>query len=196
MPTSQTRTTLITDFAPNGVGAITGAEVQDFVASTLFDQGPWSSSTTYAINDLVQYLGVLWRCILGNINFAPPNGTYWTPLSSPLTFANDLTGQSAAITSLVSYTPAATGTFEVGGYVNITAVVTDVLAMQVVYTDENGSGPYTINLLAGIATTGNNSAPATPFRCGGGTSITVKVTLSIGGGTVTFDAGAFIRQVS
>lgn len=42
----------------------------------------WSSLYTYAVNDVVQYLGVVYKCILAHTNQTPPNATYWGSLTA------------------------------------------------------------------------------------------------------------------
>jgi hypothetical protein len=37
----------------------------------------WSSSNTYAVDDVVQYSGELYYCIAASTNNTPPNATYW-----------------------------------------------------------------------------------------------------------------------
>lgn len=41
----------------------------------------WSSVTDYVIGSLVLQGGVMYYCILGNVNQAPPNATYWYQLT-------------------------------------------------------------------------------------------------------------------
>jgi hypothetical protein len=116
-----------------------------------------------------------------------------------VSFAN-LTAQTGAVSSICAYTPATTGTFRVCGYVNITAISTDVLEMQVTYTDENAAS-QTLTLYppgATVGTLGSTGdfplAPAT-IRCNA-SPITVKTILSTSGGTVTYDTGAVIEQLN
>jgi hypothetical protein len=111
----------------------------------------------------------------------------------------DLTGKTAAVSSVVSYAPPSTGTFKIGAYVTITAIATDVLEVEVTYTDE-ASANRTIVLVPMGATAGTLSAvgaylfPDVKIRVYGGTTITVKTILSTGGGSITYDVGADISQ--
>ena len=41
-------------------------------------KGMWISSTTYAVNDMVQYKQRTYLCISAHSNQTPPNATYWT----------------------------------------------------------------------------------------------------------------------
>lgn len=112
----------------------------------------------------------------------------------------DVTGQTTAQT-ITTYTPPATGTFRVGGYVTITAVMTDVLQLQVSYTDET-STPRTVSFFpqgltsASLATTGVFTFPEILIRAAAGSAISVNVVFTTGIGTVTYDAGGFLEQLS
>lgn len=51
-----------------------------------FDVGPsgtlrgvWSPNLTYAINDVVNYNGIWYKCTVSNISFIPENTDYWAP---------------------------------------------------------------------------------------------------------------------
>jgi len=44
----------------------------------------WSNAVAYVPGDLVSRLGVNYYCILGHINFQPPNATYWYPLTGDI----------------------------------------------------------------------------------------------------------------
>jgi len=53
----------------------------------------WSSATAYVIWDYVVLNSIVYKCILGNTNQTPPNGTYWVVVSagqSKLFFYTDL----------------------------------------------------------------------------------------------------------
>lgn len=47
------------------------------VSGRINPTGPWSSSTTYQINDLASDNGSTYRAIASNTNQQPPNATYW-----------------------------------------------------------------------------------------------------------------------
>lgn len=109
-------------------------------------------------------------------------------------YAN-LTAQSAAGTIKSITSSGATATYNISGYVNVTAApVTDVIQYQITYTDE-GNNAQTISGPL-ISTQSNNQIPVTPIRVKASTTITVKTNLTTGGGTVAFDAGATIQQVN
>lgn len=114
--------------------------------------------------------------------------------------SNDVTAQTAANTSVATFTTAALGTYRIGGYINITAVTVDVIEMQVTYTDENSTS-QTANFFTQGATSallsaiGNSAFPTMDIRVKTGTAITVKTTLTTGTGSITYDAGATITAL-
>jgi hypothetical protein len=117
---------------------------------------------------------------------------------SPTTFAasasasSDFTAQTTAgtITSVTS--AAATSTYNVGAYLNVTAVTTDVIEVQIIFTDENNTA-QTITLPT-VSTTGYVSMTPQIIRVKASTTITVKTTLTTGVGSITFDTGAYITK--
>lgn len=109
--------------------------------------------------------------------------------------SGNLTAQTAAVGSVCAVTLSGLATLEVGGYLNVTAIAVDVIALQVLYTDEN-SALQTKNIISGVATTGNNPGSPICIRTKSGTSVTVRTALTTGGGTITYDVGAFIRQIA
>lgn len=106
--------------------------------------------------------------------------------------SNDITAQTAAgtITSITS--ASANSTYDVGGYINVTAVTTDVIQAQITYTDENNTA-QTISL-SSISAIGNNSIGVQTIRVKASTTITLKTNLTTGVGSITFDAGGYIKK--
>lgn len=112
--------------------------------------------------------------------------------------SGNLTAQTS-VGNIATFTPGATGTFDIGGYCSVTAVTTDVLNFQVTFSDENG----TSRTLTIVPTSGSANMGSTGFygmqkceiRAGTGSTITVKTTLQTSGGTITFDTGATIVQI-
>jgi hypothetical protein len=104
----------------------------------------------------------------------------------------DLTAQTTAdtITSVTSV--AATSTYNVGAYLNVTAVTTDVIEVQIIFTDENNTA-QTITLPT-VSTTGYVSMTPQIIRVKASTTITVKTTLTTAAGSITFDTGAYITK--
>lgn len=136
-----------------------------------------------------------------NVTWPDKGGTpaMISDLTPVVSFA-DLTAQTAANTSVATYTTTADGSYRIGGYVNITAVTVDVIEMQVTYTDENSTS-QTANFFTQGATSallsavGNSAFPTIDIRCKTGTAITVKTTLTTGTGSISYDAGATITKL-
>lgn len=114
----------------------------------------------------------------------------------------NLTGQTT-VGNVLTYTTTATGTFEISSYLNITAISSESVTLQVTYTDENSNANTTTipivsqtNAVFSSSATVVGNRPALPItiRALTGTVITV-LTITSGGGTVTFDAGATITQL-
>lgn len=120
---------------------------------------------------------------------------------------NRATGQTAAVASVVAYTPGADGTFEVSGNVNCTTATTYAFALQVTYTDESNTGrtvSLPVTTPAGTLAPGNTSTivntTAGPYlglpthiRVKGGTAITILTTGTFT--TVTYNVEGVIKQV-
>lgn len=121
------------------------------------------------------------------------NGTTMVAATvSQISSSNDLTAQSAAgtITSVTSV--ASNATYDISGYINVTAVTTDVIQAQITYTDENNTS-QTISL-SSISAIGNNSIGVQTIRVKASTTITLKTNLTTGIGSITFDAGGYIKR--
>jgi hypothetical protein len=166
----------------------------------------WAAATTYVpLNQSVKVNGVEYSDGYQiDVNRPAPvtvNGSVSYPRPSPVVAASDITAQTTAQT-LATYTPAAaSGTFRCGGYVRITAIATDVLQLQIGWTDETSTA-QTLSLVPAGAATANLAATGTyqfsPVDVRGkiGIAVTVKVILSTGGGSVAYDAGGSIMQLT
>lgn len=134
----------------------------------------------------------------GNNLFATPIGTERGVI--PLTIINnDLTAQSANIGIDSITTASSNETFEVGGYIDITAVTTDVITVNVTYTDEANTA-HTLTLASAGLLTSFNSISDNPlltmsFRAKASTKIALRATLTTGIGSITFAVGGWIRRV-
>jgi hypothetical protein len=115
-----------------------------------------------------------------------------TAFAASASASSDFTAQTTAgtITSVTS--AAATSTYNVGAYLNVTAVTTDVIEVQIIFTDENNTA-QTITLPT-VSTTGYVSMTPQIIRVKASTTITVKTTLTTGVGSITFDTGAYITK--
>lgn len=130
------------------------------------------------------------------------NGSYPTWVNAPIvSTSSDYVNQTGAITILTLTSSAATSTYDIGGYVTINAVTTDVAQFQFTYTNEKGTSItntfYPMGLTtASLSTTGTYSFPNTKIRVAPNTTITGSVILTTGIGTINLDAGATIQQIS
>jgi hypothetical protein len=79
-----------------------------------------------------------------------------------------------------------TNTYSVFGFLNVTALATDVIQPKVIFTDEKGV-VQTLSLGSSISSTGFNSIPYTTIRAKGGTVVDVTNTLTTGIGSITYD---------
>jgi hypothetical protein len=106
----------------------------------------------------------------------------------------------------VTYTVAASagaGSFRIGAYLTITAVSTDVIQLQVGYTDETGTArTVTLNSIQSGSPAGSFSGagayvfPTIDIRTSAGSVITVLTNLLNNSGSITYNVGATIQQVA
>lgn len=113
--------------------------------------------------------------------------------SVPLIQASaNLTAQTSTGNITTFTVGASTATFNISAYVNVTAVATDVIQAQVTYTDENNTA-QTVSFTTVSTVTNSTYSPIT-IRAKNATVITLKTNLTVGAGTITFDAGGAIIQ--
>lgn len=103
-----------------------------------------------------------------------------------------LTGQTAAVGSVSTYTPAVDGTYLVGGNVNITAISAGSLALQVTYTDE-ANVFTTFTFVTGLSATGHNNPAPIIINVKASTAITIKTTFS--GVSITYNVKGLIQAL-
>lgn len=134
----------------------------------------------------------------GGVKYSSSAGQF---VGTPAPVGTDITAQTAGVTVATFSVGASNGTFRVAGYVNVTAVATDHIQLQVTYTDENNTS-RTISFFpqgttnADLTSTGNSNYPEIGnIRVKASTTITVATVLTTGGGSITYDAGATISQV-
>lgn len=123
-------------------------------------------------------------------------------LGAPKVVASGLlTGQTAAVNVVTYTTGAADSTFEISGRITVTAVATDVIQLQAIYTDETGASRtavfYSMGATsAGLSATGaSNYAVMGSIRVKASTTITVSTVLTTGIGSITYNAAAKIIEV-
>src|ERR1700722_15613897 len=131
------------------------------------------------------------------------NSIFWGPAPSGLpsvVAGADLTGQTAAVASVVAYTTSADGTYRVAVYLTVTAVTLDVIQVKVTYTDETNTSRTQAFFPTGVTCANVSTVGAFAFapiniRGKSGTTITIATTLVTGSGTIAYDVGATIEQL-
>ena len=112
------------------------------------------------------------------------------------------TSESGSDTSVVSYVPAARGAFEIVGTVNVTALVTNSIAVSVTYYDESGTYrvvtiPVTSllgSVITSITSTGNYSFQ---LLCVWANALRINVQVTATGvGSQTYDVLAYIKRIA
>ncbi len=122
--------------------------------------------------------------------------------SSAIVASADSTGQTVAVTGLTSYAVPGSGSFnsfDVSGYLTVTAVSLDVIQLQVAWTDETSTSRtqsfFVQGATTGISATGANGYSPLRIRVKQGTTISVNTVLTTGTGSITYDAGATIIKI-
>lgn len=200
----------IANFVINPLGTILGSGAAISNTASLLIDGPSAGGVNnYALAIRSGAIGILTAPSTSAATYDvltrnSSSGVVEKVLSTSLSWlvaSADLTAQTAAVTSLATYTVgASTGTFRVGGYVNITAVTLDVIQFQCTFTDETNTAQTLVfypmgATAAGLSTTGFNALSDATIRCKNGTAITLKTVLTTGTGSITYDVGGQIQQL-
>lgn len=126
---------------------------------------------------------------------------YHDPINE--TEASDLTGQTAAVASLITVTVPDDGSahqYLVGGYITVTAVSLNAITLAVDYTDETSTARTATFFGEGLTTAAVSTVGAFPFppmtiRAKQNTTITIKTTVT-GIGSETYDVGGWVLQLN
>lgn len=119
--------------------------------------------------------------------------SFSTPVSSITRYlTNNLIVAQTSTKVLATYTTPAgvTNAYVIGGGLDITAVVTDSLALNVTWTDHRGSA-QSFNLTLVTASVNDNPIQPVSILAAPGTTITVSAVVA-GGVSITYDATAYI----
>jgi hypothetical protein len=174
--------------------------LKDVAGDTMFHAG---GSVPYVSINMLQYI-VGRLGVYDTLDFTLVRSKHkvqFPDKGGTVAFISDVTSQTVAQVDTAGLTVAATlrvyttlsvGTFQVGGYINITAVATDVIELRVKWTDEN-SHPQYAAIGADPATIGFSVSSPIYIRAKSGTLITVYDSLITGGGTITYDAGVILK---
>lgn len=141
-----------------------------------------------------------------NINYSSTSGTSFPkPIISyngiatagggvvAIVGSGNTAGATTGVASVATFTPGATGSFDITGYLNITAVTLDVVKITITYKDIHGT-TQTLTPLSGLASIGTNSFTTGEIRAASGTAILVATTLTTSTGSIAYDVGATIKQ--
>lgn len=119
------------------------------------------------------------------------------------TIVVDTGANATALTTSVtvlSITTPELSIYRVGGYLNVTAVTTDVIQEQVTWTDENSVSqtkaffPIGTTSIA-VSTTGYTAYSPFDIRAKSGTTITISTVLTTSIGSITYDVGGNIEKL-
>jgi hypothetical protein len=128
------------------------------------------------------------------------SATQWINNPSAITGTSaNLTGLTTAST-ITTYTPASDATLIVGGYITVTSVATDIAQYQVTYTDETSTSRTQTFFVQGatsanIASGGAFDFPPMTIRAKSGSTVTLQVILTVGTGSITYDAGGWVQKL-
>lgn len=95
--------------------------------------------------------------------------------------------------------PTVTGTYRIGAYLTVNSILTDILQIQINYTDENGVNQVIAMVtssatpIKNIAATGGYSFIPWQIRTDGSTDIIVTATLTNSLGSIDYNGGATIE---
>ena len=138
----------ITDTAGNSIAtpvpvAGSATQLQLAVARWL---GAWSSTTAYAVGDMVTESGITYVCIANNTNNVPPNTTYWEVLGGgggtlAHTYEQEITVTTP--TTALTYTPTTSGLYRISFYFRVVTAATDV-TVTVTTTDATGAQTWDV----------------------------------------------------
>lgn len=162
----------------------------DISASTKDNKLGASTATTMKVTAAPTYSSGGYN--LAVINIVTGNIETVTISSPTIQASANLIAQTAAGNITTFTVGAATATFNISAYINITAVATDVIQAQITYTDENNTA-QTVSFTTLSTVTNSTYSPVT-IRAKNGTIITLKTNLTTGIGSITFDAGGTIIQ--
>ena len=112
----------------------------------------------------------------------------------PVVANNDVLAQTGALTSVTSYTPVNTGTFQISTYLNVVSITGYTVNVLINFTDENNAS-QTLPICGTTIVEYVSTARFINCRAKGGTVINVYTTLT-SSGSISYDCGASIIQLS
>lgn len=162
-------------------------------------------------NEVTGFNAILSTALFGTADrtytFPDQSGTFAMltdiPTFPKISASADLTAQNAAVASVVAFTvanDATSHTFNVGGYLTVTAISINTITLQVTYTDETTTARTASFVgegltVAAVSATGGFAFPPMTIRAKFNTTITIK-TAVVGAGSETYDVGGYIMQIN
>lgn len=164
------------------------------------------NSTRVKVDDVAEEIHLSRTVYLDDSPNTDPTVVLTTHGSGDIAFANvaavvgsgNASGATAAVANVAAYAPPTLATFEVGGYISVTAISAGTLNLQVTFNDENNTA-RTLTFFPQGLTSGNLTAtgfyamPPMTIRATTGTNIVIKTTFA--GVSVTYDVGGIIKQL-
>lgn len=123
--------------------------------------------------------------------------------SIPFSVWADLTGQSAAVASIASLTApndSNAHTYQISGYISVTALTLATVTLQAVFTDQNNTA-QTLSFFgqglttAALSATGFVAFPPMTIRVKANTAITLKTVATITT-SIAYDVGGYIMRIT
>lgn len=142
-----------------------------------------------------------------SLGIVEPDGTSITVTTAGVLSGHGLTlstsanlSTNTAAKTILAFTPTSTGLYQVNAYITVTAIAVDHIQMQLVWTDLN-SVTQTVNwnpqgLSSPVLAAMGVYLLPTLIVQSGMNPITIQTNLTLGGGTINYDAGASILKVS
>lgn len=181
--------------------------IDDSIATTTLGNGPIILPST---NVSIGGPSYVFPSILGNTGDILTCGDgigdlAWSPINISI-LSKDLINKTATVSAIldtayvVPGSPSDKHSFMVGGYINITASVTNTVSFTVTYTDENSTVKTKTFFPQGVVSAALGAVDNYPFssiniRCKGTTTIQFSANVT-GAGSITFDTGANIIPIN
>jgi hypothetical protein len=158
------------------------------MGESLVPTGGYNAGTTYAIGEMVSYLGSSYAAILPTTGNLPTNTTYWQLVAEKGSFGNTIAGINTQTGAYILALSDASKLIRMNVATNVNLTIPPDSSVSfgvpvVIYVEQTGAGTVTIQPDTGV--TINPSARKTPFQNGVITLIQVATDVwNIIGGTV------------
>lgn len=162
-----------------------------FITTFVYGQDELKYITNYPISPVIGYV----------ITCVDNKGTFqWGPQTGgavSIVAHGDSVAQTIAVDTICSFTPSTDATLRIGGYINITAILNNILDFRIRFTDTHSTVQdfaFTLSVAGNLSSV--NFVSFTPFdiRAKAGTIVRLYVTVS-GIGNQTYDVGGNIMKL-